>query len=1505
VQTDDNPDGGWTASFDMGELVEDEILSVVAYDKSGVASLEKVLTVHIIPIPSWLIDAVGLGGIDMNFENGWYSLTAEIPPDPYEYSYVIDEAVALLGGLDNMFEAGFSFELRYNVDGRSELIAEGTLDAAVLGYPANGRIVVDAHLNPDLSFGGATGELSLGIGFPLPEVTYPVPINIYGVPVGQLNLKLGGSVDASLDGSATIDEQCTLTQAEITPGVGIMVDVAAELQDILRFGKVAFIAHPTAEINFTITYTEPGGTSGEVSGMFVLPYEVVGSYFWGIGEKRYENQLGPWDFATGELLSSAIFVRAETPNLPDMLVSPVIATDGAGNAMLVWVQDEDAVSESVDPEIYYSFWNGIDWSDAAPIRDTELFENDPVVTFDATGNALALWMCNTADPSLGDTGTLNEILSHQEICFSKWDGVTWSEPVFVTNDNVPDGLAAIAADNSGNAMAVWVRDLDADVLTRDDSELWFATWDGNSWSIPRPLTSDIATDYSVDVAFDQDGNAIAVWIRDEDADINTIDDTEIYYSEWNGANWSPPMPVTANEEKERSPSIAFAPDGTAILTWASDLVIGFENLERIYTAIKPPSGIWTSPDIVTESPEMAESPTVNVDSRGIAMVVWRGYNGYDGDLFYAMSDVNLGNWTIPRTLTDDDASSWLATTAIDSDNNALTIWASQSFGEPEFVDDGVKPRHQQEVQSDGVALAPMNPQLRFAAKGIKPNLSLSDVLNGSVRPIKPDLTADMDDITFSNPKPAVGESVTISAKIHNRGDVESEPTVVRFFDGDPDAGGIQIGTDQALNALAADGSQDVSVSWTATVGEHQIYLQIDPDDLVDEFKEDNNIASNSILIAPDVSITEEDIAFSDENPVLGNIVTISATVHNIGGSDANDVVVRFYDGNPDAPRSGIPQGVNGGVQIADDQIIATIPVGGTETASVDWISTVGAHEIFVVLDPDETITEWDEENNRAFAIIKVLPDLSISAEDISLTVPDPDVPNGVEISVTVHNLGGVDAENVGIAFYQGDPLAGAPLIDSKTIPAITAGSSETTSISWTAPAGTSDVYVRVDESKEIDERDEANNTAFNSITIVLKPDLSLTAEDISLDAEFPLAGKPTTITANVHNENSSVVGVLVSFYDGDPEAGGILIGSDLIPTIYASAMGVATVEWDTTDKVGAHMLYVLVDEQEKIDELDETNNVAQKLVEVVICGDLSGNGESTAYDAALILQSVVGLEDLTPARISAADTSGNGNVSALDAALILQYSVGLISEYPALEPTQVTPMLAKTGFSHSGEIQIGDSSAKPGQFVSIPIALRGNGIWAVEVVLNYDDELLEFQGLDRKLAKTEFSYSISHSNGRLQIAVAGDADLSVGELMFVNFHLKDSVSLINEIPLTFTKAEVNEGNFAVRLKSGLISILPEKYRLLQNYPNPFNPDTWIPYQLPEDSDVLIKIYNVRGELVRTLALGVQPAGNYVQPKKAAYWDGMNDAGERVASAVYFYALQAGDFTTTRKMVILK
>ena len=93
--------------------------------------------------------------------------------------------------------------------------------------------------------------------------------------------------------------------------------------------------------------------------------------------------------------------------------------------------------------------------------------------------------------------------------------------------------------------------------------------------------------------------------------------------------------------------------------------------------------------------------------------------------------------------------------------------------------------------------------------------------------------------------------------------------------------------------------------------------------------------------------------------------------------------------------------------------------------------------------------------------------------------------------------------------------------------------------------------------------------------------------------------------------------------------------------------------------------------------------------------------------------------------------------------------------------------------------------------------------------------------------------------------------------------------------------------------------------LYPNYPNPFNPETWIPYQLAKPLEVTLHIYSVKGELVRTLALGHQIAGLYESRGRAAYWDGRNDQGEKVASGTYFYTLSTGDFSVTRKMLIRK
>ena len=121
--------------------------------------------------------------------------------------------------------------------------------------------------------------------------------------------------------------------------------------------------------------------------------------------------------------------------------------------------------------------------------------------------------------------------------------------------------------------------------------------------------------------------------------------------------------------------------------------------------------------------------------------------------------------------------------------------------------------------------------------------------------------------------------------------------------------------------------------------------------------------------------------------------------------------------------------------------------------------------------------------------------------------------------------------------------------------------------------------------------------------------------------------------------------------------------------------------------------------------------------------------------------------------------------------------------------------------------------------------------------------------------------------------------------------------------LDLTDPASREGVFY--LEQLLAALTPNATALLPNYPNPFNPETWIPYQLAEDTDVTLTIYDTGGIIVRRLDIGHRLAGYYADRGRAAYWNGYNDFGEKVASGVYFYHLSAGNYSAARKMLISK
>ena len=143
----------------------------------------------------------------------------------------------------------------------------------------------------------------------------------------------------------------------------------------------------------------------------------------------------------------------------------------------------------------------------------------------------------------------------------------------------------------------------------------------------------------------------------------------------------------------------------------------------------------------------------------------------------------------------------------------------------------------------------------------------------------------------------------------------------------------------------------------------------------------------------------------------------------------------------------------------------------------------------------------------------------------------------------------------------------------------------------------------------------------------------------------------------------------------------------------------------------------------------------------------------------------------------------------------------------------------------------------------------------------------------------------------------------IGDILEISAQSPDPLTGVEPLRYIVTAEDVKQS--WIQLPTLVAYEIPAETELLRNYPNPFNPETWIPYRLAEDAFVTLTIYNQTGLVVRTLDVGHQIAAVYENRSKAVYWDGNNGLGEGVASGVYFYHLSAGDYSATRKMVILK
>ncbi len=295
----------------------------------------------------------------------------------------------------------------------------------------------------------------------------------------------------------------------------------------------------------------------------------------------------------------------------------------------------------------------------------------------------------------------------------------------------------------------------------------------------------------------------------------------------------------------------------------------------------------------------------------------------------------------------------------------------------------------------------------------------------------------------------------------------------------------------------------------------------------------------------------------------------------------------------------------------------------------------------------------------------------------------------------------------------------------------------------------------------------------------------------------------------------------------------------------------------------------------RVSDLFALEGIGDNVHAIVLTDDGKFKAVRQAGDEGDIL--VVGGQSFVMAAQKAAtiDISGDGwyntpetlNVPAVGNAL-------LRSSLTGIQVTDITPIVALKGSIVDEETAVN----QPGIRVIVKNLLTGR-----EVATTTEDN--------------EASYRLT------VVDIETGRAAMIGDTLEISAQSSDPFIGVKPLQYTVTAEDVRRSR--IELPTLIAYEIPEKTELLANYPNPFNPETWIPYRLAEDAFVALTIYDGSGQIVRTLNVGYRIAAVYERRSKAIYWDGKNGLGEPVASGVYFYSLSAGDYSATRKMVILK
>lgn len=979
-------------TFNMGqEFGAGGRLTAVAVSQDGTESDPFDANIEVMPLPPLMIFAPPLIYANQSFSYGGTLTIGIVEPT----GKAVPENIPLFGGNQISFGEIAECSTRIGSDGTAKYsivrpkTEEGALDMAGvsfdMGWELGGDIIFE-YDQKDNSWhfdGGYVTSAMLvekGIG---PSYTVvligpvPVPVYLRGELGAELNGTIGftGWAEASgwqLDG--TVEPGA---YGKAIAGVGIASALAVEgylgvdasmllgfpVESVFREASIAmsggitlvmlFYQYERPLWEYTWAWPEPESSFTEL--LAKEPLSDIRGLDWKPIPRNYNSGLSKKDerITTLSTFISALAGTEQTlPGQTDIYPYSYPSLINMDNDLLLaWITDDLTKTENNRTSLVFSKYSDDQWSDPANVAQDGTADFYPSMAT-ISGGAVVTWQ--DSGTVFADDATMDDILPQQEISVCLYDSTnsSWGASTRLTSNAFLDRSPVVATSND-KAVVVWVSNEQNDMLGSSEmpNSLKYSFFDGASWSPETTIASSLKAIIKTSLAYSGD-NVTYVFVLDDDGDLSTVVDQDLYLTAFDGATWSAVTRLTDDNVQDTNPQLAYDQNGDLLLVWYKDG--DFQMAKNL--------DMSNSQTVVEhELSSGAADFRLAVGSNGQISILWPDSSPKGQDIYMAMYDPNLNIWGKGTMLTDTDSMERSLTSVQTTDGKIAIVYNRVET---------ITTIRQVQVGGEMVDVQ-------------VPGAGNTDLCMATIS-IDGDLSVNADAISITPAEITLGGTLNISAIVSNVGLKGAENIPVEFYYGDPANDGVLIGSSQTIIGPFAPGSfATVSIiNWPVPDvpdGNKDIYVVVDPDLGYEDRDRGNNVAHVSVF-KPDIEISQ--MYWQAVGPVK-RAVTVS--VKNIGTVPTSSVPVVI---NKQGPSSG---------EVLYQGAIVSLAVNETSDVVYDWdtsgeLTSDGYLKVYAAANVDQAILEPSYLNNsRTIQVLGAIPG----------TVTNPSIPSGATgVSIT-------------------------------------------------------------------------------------------------------------------------------------------------------------------------------------------------------------------------------------------------------------------------------------------------------------------------------------------------------------------------------------------------------------------------------------------------------------------------------------------------------------------------